>query len=136
MPIPTLTTDEYKMGWQTNDKVEVKVEVNSVSASDDGTITSKQYLPPTPPPPPPPQVFWLNKSTVKYLKAFLMSKVNITIRKKDTLLEILKEVIVDADTFTEEYSSELVDVTVVTNKANQIQNDVPPIVCVVMTVEE
>ena len=65
-----------------------------------------------------------------------MSKVNITIRKKDTLLEILKEVIVDADTFTEEYSSELVDVTVVTNEANQIQNDVPPIVCVVMTVEE
>ena len=32
-----------------------------------------------------------------------------------------------------QYSSELVDVTVVTNKANQIQNDVPHISWLVMT---
>ena len=62
-----------------------------------------------------------------------MSKGNPTIRKKDTLLENLKEVIGYVKTFTVEYSSEIVDSTVVTNKVNQIQNDVPPIAWVVMT---
>ena len=50
-----------------------------------------------------------------------MSKVNPTISKKYALLENVKEVIRDAKTFTVEYSSEIVDVTVVTNKVNQIQ---------------
>ena len=43
LPIPTLTTDKYKMGWKTNDEVEVKVEFNSFSTSDDSTITNDQY---------------------------------------------------------------------------------------------
>ena len=33
----------------------------------------------------------------------------------------------DAETFNLGYSSEILDATVVTNKVNQIQNDVPPI---------
>ena len=41
-PIPTLTTGKYKMGWQTNDEVEVNVDVNSVVTSDDITITNKE----------------------------------------------------------------------------------------------
>ena len=69
LPIPTLTTDEYKMGQQTNDEVEVNVEVDSIATSYDSTITNDHY----PPPPPPPHVFQLNKSKVKELKAFLMS---------------------------------------------------------------
>ena len=59
--IPTLTNDEYKMGRQTNDKVEVNVEVNSVETSDDSTIAKEQYLPP----PPHPQVLQLKKAKVK-----------------------------------------------------------------------
>ena len=45
-----------------------------------------------------------------------MYKVKPTNGKKDTLLENVKVVIGDADTFIVEYSSELVDVTVVTYK--------------------
>ena len=63
-----------------------------------------------------------------------MSKGNHTRRKKDELLEIFKEVMGDTETFTVGYSSELVDVTVVINEANQIQNDVPPITWVVVIV--
>ena len=81
-----MTTDEYKMVRQTNDKVEVKVEVNYVATSDDSTITNEQYLPPSPPT----QVFRLKKAKVKKLKAFLMSKLNPTRRKKDALLENAK----------------------------------------------
>ena len=48
LPIPTFTTDKYKMELQTNNKLEVNVEVNSVLNSDDSTITNDQYLsPPT-----------------------------------------------------------------------------------------
>ena len=42
MPITTLTTDEYEMGSQMNDKLEVNVEVNYVATSDDSTIINKQ----------------------------------------------------------------------------------------------
>ena len=124
LTIPTLTTDKYKMGQQTNDEVEVNFEVNSVATYDDSIITNTQYLPP---PRPTPHVFQLNKAKVKQLKALLMSSGKPTCRKNDALLENLKELIGDAKTFTVEYSSELVDSTVVTNEANQIQNDVPPI---------
>ena len=62
-----------------------------------------------------------------------MSKVNQAISKKHALLANVKDVIGYADTFTVEYSSELVYVDVVTNKANHIQKDVPPIVRAVMT---
>ena len=48
----------------------------------------------------------------------------------------VKEVIRDADTFTVKYSSELVDATVVTNEVNKIQNYVPPIAWVLMTLED
>ena len=47
LPIPTLTTDKYKMGWQTNDGVEGNVEFNSVATSDDSIITNKYYSPPS-----------------------------------------------------------------------------------------
>ena len=40
--IPTLTTNKYKMGRQTNVKVEVNVEVNSIATSNDITITNEQ----------------------------------------------------------------------------------------------
>ena len=86
---------------QTNDKVEVKVEVNYVATSDDRTITNEQYLPPSPPT----QVFQLKKAKVKELKAFLMYKVKPTSGKTDALLESLKEVIGYVETFTVEYSS-------------------------------
>ena len=62
-----------------------------------------------------------------------MYKGNPTSGKKDALLENLKEAIRYAKTFTVEYSSEIVDVTVVTNKVNKIQNDVPPIAWAMMT---
>ena len=62
-----------------------------------------------------------------------MSKVNTTIRDKDALLENVKQVIGYAETLTVEYSSQLVDATVVTNEVNKIQNDVTPIVWVAMT---
>ena len=117
------------MGRQTNYEVEVNVEVNSVATSDDITITNEQYSPP----PPPPQVFQFKKDKVKELKAFLMSKGNTTSGKKYALLENVKEMIKDAETFTVEYSSEIVDATDVTNEANQIQNDVPPIAWAYMT---
>ena len=113
--------------------MEVNVEVNSVTTSDDITITNDHY---SLPPHPPTQVFILRKAKVKQLKALLMSSGKPTCRKNDALLENLKELIGDAKTFTVEYSSELVDSTVVTNEANQIQNDVPPIALVVMTGED
>ena len=62
-----------------------------------------------------------------------MSNWNPTIWKKDALLENAKEIIVDTETFTVEYYSEIVDVNFVTNGVNQIQNDVLPIAIVVMT---
>ena len=65
-----------------------------------------------------------------------MSQGNPTSVNKDALLENLKEVIGDAETFTVEHSLEIVDVTVVTTEKNQIQDDVPPIVLVVMTRED
>ena len=46
LPIPTLTTDKYKMGWQTHHEVEVNVEVKSVATYDNSTINKKQYSPP------------------------------------------------------------------------------------------
>ena len=55
---------------QTNEKVEVNVEVNLIVTSDDGTITKEQYSPP----PPPPKVFKLKKYKVKQLQDFFMSK--------------------------------------------------------------
>ena len=64
-----------------------------------------------------------------------MTKSNTTIGKKDALLENVKQVIGYAETFSVEYYSEIVDVTVVTNAMNQIQNGVPPIAWVVMTGE-
>ena len=112
-----MTTDGCKTGRQNNHKVEVNIKINSIANYDYNTITNDHYLPP----PPPPQRFQLNKARVKKLKALLMSKVNPTISKKYALLENVKEVIRDAKTFTVEYSSEIVDVTVVTNKVNQIQ---------------
>ena len=65
-----------------------------------------------------------------------MSKGKPASGKKYALLENVEEVIGDAETFTVEYSSERVDATVVTNGVNQIQNDVPPIACMGMTVED
>ena len=41
----------------------------------------------------------------------------------------------DVETFTVEYSLEIVGATVVNNEVNQIQNDVPPIALVVMNVD-
>ena len=64
-----------------------------------------------------------------------MSKGKPISRKKDTLLVNVKKVIGDAETFTVEYSPELVDVNVVTNELNQTQNYVPPIAWMVMTGE-
>ena len=49
------------------------------------------------------------------------------------MLENVKEVIGNADTFTVEYSSEIMDATVVTSEVNQNQNGVTPIAWVVMT---
>ena len=63
-----------------------------------------------------------------------MSKGKPTNRKKDELLENVKEAIGDAETFTVGYSSEIVDATVVTNEINQTLNDFLPIAWVVMTV--
>ena len=65
-----------------------------------------------------------------------MSKGKPTSGKKDTLLENVKEVIGDAEKFIVEYSSEIVDATIVTNKVNKIQNYVPPIARVVATGED
>ena len=45
-----------------NDKVEVKVEVNSVETSDDRSIKNEHY---SPSPLPPTQVFQLKKAKVK-----------------------------------------------------------------------
>ena len=84
-----------------NDEVEVNVEFNSVATSDDITITNEQYPPPTPHT----QAFQLNKDNVKELNPFYISKGNNTSGKKDALLENVKEVIGDAETFTVEYSS-------------------------------
>ena len=64
-----------------------------------------------------------------------MSKGNHTSGNNDVLLENVKDVIGDAETFSVEYSSEIVDATFVTNEVNQIQNYVPPIAWVVMTGE-
>ena len=64
-----------------------------------------------------------------------MSKGNHTSGNNDVLLENVKDVIGDAETFSVEYSSEIVYATVVTNEVNQIQNYVPPIAWVVMTGE-
>ena len=50
------------MGWEMNDEVEVKVEVNSVATSDDITINNEHYWHP---PPPPTHVFQLKKAKVK-----------------------------------------------------------------------
>ena len=49
-----------------------------------------------------------------------MSKGKPTRGNKDVLLENVKEVIGNAETFTFEYSSEIVDATAVTNEVNQI----------------
>ena len=117
---------------QTNEKVEVNVEVNFIVTSDDGTITKEQYSPPTPPP----KVFKLKKDKVKQLQDFFMSKGNPTSGKRDEPLENVREVIGDVETFTVVYSSEIVDMTVVTYKVNQIQNYVPPISWVVITGED
>ena len=65
-----------------------------------------------------------------------MSKGKPTSWKKDALLENVKEVIGYSEIFTVEYSSEIVDETVVTNEANQIQNYVPHISWVLMTGED
>ena len=65
-----------------------------------------------------------------------MSEGNNTSGKKDSLLENIKEVIGDADTFTVEYSSEIVYATFLTNEVNQIQNDVTPIAWLAMTGED
>ena len=62
-----------------------------------------------------------------------MSKGGPTSNKKYALLANVKQVIVYAETFTVEYSSEIVDATVVTNKMNLIQNYDPHIVWVLMT---
>ena len=70
------------------------------------------------------------------LNAFLMSKVNQAISKKHALLANVKEAIGDAEKFAVEYSSEIIDATVVTNKVDQIQNDVQPISWSVMTGED
>ena len=75
----------------------------------------------------------MNKDKVKEIKAFLVSKVNPTGGKKDEILENVKEVIGDTDKFTVEYSSDIVDATVVTNKVNQTQNYLPPNAWVVIT---
>ena len=47
LPIPTLTTDAYKMVQWTNDEVAVNVMINSVATYDDSTITNDQYLTPS-----------------------------------------------------------------------------------------
>ena len=65
-----------------------------------------------------------------------MSKGKPTSGKKDTLLENFKEVIGDAEIFTVECSSEIVDTTVVNNKVNQIQNIVTTILWLVVTGED
>ena len=49
-----------------------------------------------------------------------MFKVKPTSGEKDAFLENIKEVIVYVETFTVEYSSEIVDATVVNNEVNQI----------------
>ena len=41
LPITTLNTDEYEMGRQMNDELEVNVEVNYVATSDDSAITNE-----------------------------------------------------------------------------------------------
>ena len=64
-----------------------------------------------------------------------MFKINPTSGNKDSLLVNLKKLIGDAEKFTVGYSSEIVDATVVTNEVNQIQNDVTPILWLVITVE-
>ena len=65
-----------------------------------------------------------------------MSKGKPTSMNKDTLLSNVKEMLGDAETFAVEQSSELVDATFVNNEVNKIQNDVPPIAQVVVTVED
>ena len=51
------------------------------------------------------------------------------------MLENVKEVIGHAEIFIVDYSSEILDATVVTNEVNQIQNYFPSIALVVMTGE-
>ena len=62
-----------------------------------------------------------------------MSKEKHISRKKGSLLEDVKGVIGDEETFTVKYSSETIDAAIMTNEANQIQNGVPHIVQVAVT---
>ena len=116
------------MERQTNDEVEFNAEVNYVATYDNITITNEKYLIP----PHPTQVFQQNKARVKELNDLLIYKGNPASSNKDALSENSKEVIEYAETLTVEYSSEIVDATVVTNEVNKIQNDVPPIARVVI----